>query len=94
MTREEIVEKIAEKADLTKKKAADVLKATLESITEALKKGDKVAFIGFGTFSVTKRAARTGINPQTKAKIKIPATKVPKFKAGLKLKEAVNNKKK
>ena len=90
MTREDIIDMIAKKADLTKKQAAIVLNTTLEGIGEALKAGEKVAFIGFGTFSVSKRNARTGINPRTKAKINISATNVPVFKAGSKLKEAVN----
>ena len=80
---------IAEKAGMTKKQATLVLNATLEGITETLKAGDKISFLGFGTFAVSKRQARTGINPQTKEKIQIPATKVPVFRAGSKLKDSV-----
>ncbi len=89
MTKAELVTAIANQTDLTKKDSEAALKAVLESITEALKKGDKVSLVGFGTFEVRARAARTGINPQTKKKIKIPAAKVPAFKAGKALKEAV-----
>ena len=89
MTKAELVSAIAEKTEFTKKDSEAALAAVLESITDALKKGDKVALVGFGTFEVRDRAARTGINPQTKKKIKIPAAKVPAFKAGKALKEAV-----
>lgn len=89
MTKAELVSAIAEKTELTKKDSEKALAAVLESITDALKKGEKVALVGFGTFEVRARAARQGINPQTKKKIKIPATKVPAFKAGKALKETV-----
>lgn len=89
MTKAELVSAIAERTEFTKKDSEAALAAVLESITDALKKGDKVALVGFGTFEVRARAARTGINPQTKKKIKIPAAKVPAFKAGKALKEAV-----
>ncbi len=89
MTKAELVSAIAEKTELTKKDSEKALAAVVDSITEALKKGDKVALVGFGTFEVRARAARQGINPQTKKKIKIPATKVPAFKAGKALKEVV-----
>jgi DNA-binding protein HU-beta len=89
MTREEIVAKAAADAGISKEKAGKALSSVLKSITKALSKGDKVTFVGFGTFSVAKRAARTGRNPQTGAKLNIPASKVPKFKAGKKLKAAV-----
>ena len=89
MTREEIVAIAAEDAGVSKAKAAAVLSSVLESITDALSEGDKVTFVGFGTFSTSDRAARTGRNPQTGATIQIPATTVPKFKAGKKLKDAV-----
>lgn len=90
MTKVELVNAIAEKAGLTKAEAEKALKAVIESITKAMKKGDKVSLVGFGTFSVSERAARTGKNPQTGAKIEIKASKVPKFKAGKMLKDAVN----
>ncbi len=89
MTKAELVSAIAEKTELTKKDSEKALAAVVDSITEALKKGDKVALVGFGTFEVRTRAARQGINPQTKKKINIPATKVPAFKAGKALKEVV-----
>lgn len=88
MTKEELIEIVA-KDCCTKKEAADAVNTTLDAITKALVKGDKVALTGFGTFSVSKRAARMGVNPRTGAKIKIAATKVPKFKAGKSLKMAV-----
>ena len=89
MTKAEFVDKLAAKSGLTKKDAAAVCDAFVEVVTESLKKGEDVQFTGFGKFYVQKREARQGINPQTKAKIKIPATKVPKFSAGLALKNAV-----
>ncbi len=89
MSREELVAKIAEEAGITKKAATAALNATIDGIQAALAKGDKVSLVGFGTFAVAKRAARKGINPQTKKAIKIPARKVPVFRAGKKLKEAV-----
>ncbi|CCX43445.1 MAG: HU family DNA-binding protein [Muribaculaceae bacterium] len=82
MNKTELVNAIAEKAGLTKVDAKNALDATLTSIADALKNDDKVALVGFGTFSVTEKAARTGINPRTKEKIEIPARKVVKFKAG------------
>lgn len=89
MTKAEFVDKLAAKSGLTKKDAAAVCDAFVEVVTESLKKGEDVQFTGFGKFYVQKREARQGINPQTKAKIKIAATKVPKFSAGLALKNAV-----
>lgn len=89
MTKAELVTAIANKTELTKKNSEAALNAVVESITEALKKGEKVVLVGFGTFEVRARAARKGINPRTKKKITIPATKVPAFKAGRSLKEAV-----
>lgn len=88
MTKDELIEVVA-KGCCTKKEAADAVNAVLDAITKALSKGEKVILTGFGTFSVSKRAARTGVNPRTGAKIRIAATKVPKFKAGKALKEAV-----
>ncbi len=90
MTKAELVEFIAEKADLTKADAARALDATVEGISKGLKKEGKVTLVGFGTFSAKKRAARTGRNPQTGAEVKIPARVVPGFKAGNKLKESLN----
>lgn len=89
MNRQDLVAKIAANADVTKKAANLALNAVIDGITIALEKGDKVSLVGFGTFKVNQRKARTGINPQTKAKINIPARKVPVFKAGKKLKDAV-----
>jgi len=89
MNKSELVAAVAAKAGLTKVDAKKAIDAVTESIAEALKKGDKVALVGFGTFSVAKREARTGINPRTKEAIKIPAKKTPKFKAGAELEAAV-----
>lgn len=89
MTKVELVASITEKTGFTKKNSEQALVAVLESITDALKKGEKVSLVGFGTFEVRERAAREGINPQTQKKIKIAATKVPAFKAGKVLKETV-----
>lgn len=89
MTKDELVAKAAQDADIPKVKAAKVLESFINSITSALADGDKVSLVGFGTFSVAKRAAREGRNPATGAKIKIPASTVPKFKPGKKLKDAV-----
>jgi DNA-binding protein HU-beta len=94
MNKTELVQAIAENADLTKVQAKAALDAALGAVEGALKKGDKVALIGFGTFQVVKKDARQGINPMTKAKIKIPAKKVVKFKAGADLAKKVNAKKK
>ena len=90
MNKNELVSAVAEKAGLTKVDAKKAIDATTEVIADALKAGDKVALIGFGTFSVNKRPARSGINPATKAKIKIAAKKVAKFKAGSDLNDALN----
>jgi DNA-binding protein HU-beta len=92
MTKTELVDAIAKSADLSKKDAEAALKALTETVTKELKKGEKVTLIGFGTFEVGKRAARVGRNPQTGAEIKIKAAKLPKFKAGKGLKDAVNKK--
>ncbi len=89
MKKAELVTMVAEKAGLTKKDAEKAIAAVIDSITDTLAKGEKIQFVGFGTFEVRERAAREGINPQTKKKIKIPATKVPAFKAGSALKDAV-----
>lgn len=89
MTKVELIAQIADNAGLTKKDAEKALGATLEAITGALKSGDKVALVGFGTFETRKRPARIGRNPRTKEEIKIPATTAPAFKAGKALKDAV-----
>ncbi len=89
MNKNELVASVAEKAEISKKDAEAAVKAVTEAITEALAEGDKVSLVGFGTFSVKERAARTGINPRTKETVEIPAAKVPAFKAGAALKDAV-----
>ena len=90
MNKSDLVEAIAKSADMPKAAAARALDATIESIKKALKNGDTVSLVGFGTFKVGKRAARNGRNPRTGATIKIKAAKVPKFSAGKGLKDAVN----
>jgi DNA-binding protein HU-beta len=92
MNKAELVEAIAKKTTSTKASVENTLDALMETVTGALGKGDSVALIGFGTFSVSKRAARKGRNPATGAEIKIPASKVAKFSAGAKLKKAINKK--
>ena len=94
MNKTELVQAIAEKANLTKVQAKAALDAGMCTVEGALKKGDKVALIGFGTFQIVKKDKRQGINPATKAKITIPAKKVVKFKAGADLAKKVNSKKK
>ena len=89
MNRQDLIVKIAKDADVTKKAAGAALTAVIDGITLALERNEKVSLVGFGTFKVNRRNARVGVNPQTKAKINIPARKVPVFKAGKKLKEAV-----
>lgn len=93
MNKSELIAKVAEKADITKKDAEKAVAGIFSSIQEALVAGDKVQVIGFGTFEVKERAARTGRNPQTGDEIQIPASKNPSFKAGKALKDAVNVKK-
>ncbi|ACJ75190.1 DNA-binding protein HU 1 [Thermosipho africanus H17ap60334] len=91
MSKKELVNMIAEKIpELKKKDIKAVVDAVFESISDALAKGEKVQLIGFGTFEVRKAEERTGVNPRTREKIKIPARKVPKFKPGKELKEKVN----
>lgn len=90
MNKSEFIQAMAEKSGLTVKDATTALNATLEVIQESLQKGESVSFVGFGTFEVKRRAARTGRNPQTKQPVEIPASKAPSFKAGKPLKEAVN----
>lgn len=90
MTKAELVTSIAEKTGLTKKDSEKALAAFVDTVTETLAKGDSIQLVGFGTFEVRERAAREGINPRTKEKIEIAATKVPVFKAGRALKDAVS----
>ena len=89
MNKTELVAAVAAKAELSKKDAVAAVKAVVDSISEALADGDKVALVGFGTFDVKTRAARTGKNPRTGEQIEIPESKVPSFKAGSALKDAV-----
>ena len=90
MNKTELVAAVAEKAGLAKKDADKAVAAVIDAIVDTLKAGDKVALVGFGTFEVKSRAAREGINPLTKEKIKIAASKAPAFKAGKALKDAIN----
>ncbi|MBQ9218207.1 MAG: HU family DNA-binding protein [Muribaculaceae bacterium] len=89
MNKTELINAIAAEAKLTKVQAKAALEATLKAIEETLVKGDKVALIGFGTFAIQEKAARTGVNPATGKKIEIPAKKVVKFKAGAELAKKV-----
>ena len=90
MNKTELVAAIAEQADISRRDAEAALKAFADVVSAALKNGDKVQLVGFGTFEVSERAARTGRNPQTGAEMTIPASKSPKFKAGKALKDLVN----
>ena len=90
MNKTELIEAIATEADISKAAAGRALDATMEAVTKALKKGDMVTLVGFGSFYVGKRAARTGRNPRTGESITIKAAKVPKFRAGKALKDGVN----
>ena len=89
MNKAELIEHMAKNADLNKAQAGRALDALIDAVRRTLKKGDSVSLIGFGTFAVTKRAARTGRNPRTGAAIKIKAAKVPKFRPGKGLKDAI-----
>ena len=89
MNKAELINSVAATAEVSKKEAEAVITATLDAITAALKEGDKVQLVGFGSFEVKKRAARIGRNPKTKEEIHIPASKTPVFKAGKALKDAV-----
>ncbi len=93
MNKQELVEKVSSKAEITKAEAAKAVNAALESITEGLVADGKVILVGFGSFEVRTRSAREGRNPRTGDKIKIAASKVPAFKPGKDMKEAVNAKK-
>ncbi|MDO5574990.1 MAG: HU family DNA-binding protein [bacterium] len=92
MNKTELVAAMADQAGLSKKDAEKALKAFTDVVSKELKKGEKVQLVGFGTFEVSKRAAREGRNPQSGAVMKIPASKAPKFKAGKALKDLVNKK--
>lgn len=89
MTKADLIDKMAKDAGISKAAAGKALDSLLEAVVKTVKKGGKVALVGFGTFSSGKRKARTGRNPQTGAAIKIPARKVPKFSAGKSFKDAV-----
>ena len=89
MNKTELINAIAENAGLNKAEAKKALDATLNAISDALKEGDKVALVGFGTFSISERPSRTGINPRTNEQITIEAKKIAKFKAGAELTEAI-----
>ena len=89
MNKAELINAVAASADVSKKEAEAVITATLDAISAALKEGDKVQLVGFGSFEVKKRAARVGRNPKTKETIEIPASTVPVFKAGKTLKDAI-----
>ncbi|MEX0386519.1 MULTISPECIES: HU family DNA-binding protein [Spiribacter] len=90
MNKSELIDAVAESAGLSKADATKAVDAFASTVTDALKQGDQVTLVGFGTFTVRERAARTGRNPRTGASINIPASKVPGFKAGKALKDSVN----
>lgn len=90
MNKSELIDTIAESADISKSSAGRALDAVIDAVSVSLKKGDPVSLVGFGTFSVKHRPARTGRNPQTGAEIQISAANIPNFKAGKALKDAVN----
>ncbi len=90
MNKSELIDFISSNADMSKAAAARALEATIEAVKTTLKQGDSVSLVGFGTFAAGKRAARVGRNPRTGASIKIKAAKVPKFRPGKALKDAVN----
>jgi DNA-binding protein HU-beta len=90
MNKTELIEHISKSADISKAAAGRALDAVIVAVTVSLKKGNTVSIVGFGTFAVTKRAARTGRNPRTNEAIKIKAAKVPKFRPGKGLKDAIN----
>ncbi|MGM0844745.1 MAG: HU family DNA-binding protein [Bacillota bacterium] len=91
MNKTDLINAVAESAELSKKDAENAVKAVLENIEETLSKGDKVQLIGFGNFEVRERSARKGRNPQTGEEMEIPASKQPAFKPGKALKDSVNN---
>ena len=89
MNKTELIDAVAKKAELSKKDAEKAINAVMDAVKDALAEGDKVQLVGFGTFEVKERAARTGINPRTKQKIEIAAAKAPVFKAGQGFKDAI-----
>ena len=89
MNKQEFIERVAAKAGLSKHDAASAVDAILETLTDSLRQGEEVAFVGFGKFSVQQRAARDAVNPSTRQKMRIPASRVPKFTPGALLKQAV-----
>ena len=89
MTKTDLINAVAEKAELTKKDADKAVAAVIDSITETLARGEKVQLVGFGTFEIRERAERTGRNPRTKEAMTIPASKAPVFKAGKAFKDAI-----
>ncbi|MCD6463423.1 MAG: HU family DNA-binding protein [Thermotogae bacterium] len=89
MNKKELIAAVAQRAGVTKKEAANVVGALVDVVMDTLSKGESVKIVGFGTFEVVQRKARKGVNPRTKAPIKIPATKVPKFRPGKELKDKV-----
>lgn len=92
MTKQEFVDRVAQKSGLSRKDASEAVDAMLESISDALRSGEEVAFTGFGKFSVQNRAARQGVNPRNPSeRVQIPASRVPKFSAGSQLKQAVKS---
>lgn len=90
MNKAELIAAMSEKAEISKKDAEKALKAFTDVVAEELKKGEKIQLVGFGTFEVTERAARTGRNPKSGEEMNIPASKAPKFKAGKALKDLIN----
>ena len=90
MTKQDLVDSVSERAGINKRQASDAVEGVIDSISKALKKGGKVTLVGFGNFSVVKKKARTGRNPQTGAEINIPARKAPKFSPSKQLKDMLN----
>ncbi len=91
MNKSELIDEVAKQADISKVKAGQVVDAILSAIEGAMKSGDSVTLVGFGTFAIAERAARTGRNPSTGAPLQIPASRVPQFRAGKNLKDAANS---
>lgn len=91
MTKQEFIQKVAQKSGLTTRDAGKAVDAFMESVSDTLKAGDSISFPGFGKFSTSQRAERAGVNPQTRETVRIPAARVPKFSAGSQLKAAVKS---